>query len=176
MRKTKVIRYSIMGLMMGGLSMYYSDQLRILKERVYEQISMFLLPLPEEIRRKRHIDHYHRFGRQYISPFRTLDIQTDHFLRSLSSTNILPTLKKQDCTLEGYFQALEDLTHLDFRLDPTLATRNIEPYDEWWKAENGSHLYLRDSVEIIFSTFDLHTDPVGYGKDRWIDVWSTQNL
>ncbi|MEK6839316.1 MAG: hypothetical protein AABX72_00065 [Nanoarchaeota archaeon] len=177
MRKAKLVRYGIIGLIVGGLGVLYSDHLRDLKERVYQRTATFFVPLPEEIRRKRHMDHYHRFGSEVnIPPFKTLNMQTNHLFNLHSMDNILPVLKKKECTLEGYFQALEETTSLDFRLDSRLCERSCDYFNGWWKAPANAKVTVRETIDTLFSFYDLHTDPVGYGNDRWIDVWSTQNL
>ncbi len=136
---------------------------------------VYFSPLPQEMRRDRHMDQYHRFE-GYLSPFTILDLQVEQNVRSLAFENILPVLKHHSPTLEGYLDAMGEITSLDFHIDESLKGKPFDLYDDWQGASQDAHLCTRDSFNIVFSSYGLHTDPVQDETGFWIDVWSTQKF
>jgi len=161
MRWGWVVGYGILGAVLVGTG-------------AWRNALVYFSPLPREMRRDRHMDQYHRFEGK-IDSFAILDLQVKQDLRSVAFENILPVLKHHSPTLEGYLDGVGEITSLDFRVDEGLKGKPFDLYD-WWGASQDARLYVRDSFHIVFSSYELHTDPVQDETGFWIDVWSTQKF
>ncbi len=129
----------------------------------------------QDVRRKSHMSRWHRFGPdKEISPYKILNMQLEGKLSKCQGMNIMPYLREHPGTLEGYFNALENIINVDFCVDSNIRDLSTDNY--FSKESEKTEYRLRTSVEVMFYSFGLHSEILDQKDGNCVDIWSNKKF
>ncbi len=128
-----------------------------------------LLPLLSDVSyaRERHLKNFHSFNDKTISSYNELNTQLHGLLHDYSTQNALPFVY-QAKTIDDFFDSLEKMISVDFRVDEDIRTIKVDDLVVWDSPD--SVWSFKGILTYVSNTYNLHY--VVHEEDGlWVDVW-----